>query len=111
VVAHGPFFSRDEVGPLLAAVPAEVAARWALLLAPFEVALARVSGDPDRGLSKDEDFLRGTHARFHELRHELPPCEWTFDTTQLGAAECAEVIAGSLGGIDPRPDDDRADRH
>jgi hypothetical protein len=61
-----------------------------------ETALDRVAGDPDRDLSKDEDFLRRAHDRFPTLRHEIPAPEWTFDTTAVSADECASVIANAL---------------
>ena len=47
VIAHGPFFERDEDEALLRAVPEGITPRRVLLLATYEVALARVAADPD----------------------------------------------------------------
>jgi len=53
-----------------------------MLLATYEVALNRVTGDSSRGLSKDPAFLRSTYERFLELLPDIEVCEWTFDSTK-----------------------------
>src|SRR5688500_2552658 len=64
VVAHGPFFEAGGYGTLLASQPEHVEVRHVLLRVSYETALARVSGEPTRGMSKDPEFLRRTHQRF-----------------------------------------------
>jgi hypothetical protein len=58
VIAHGPFFERQENQALLHAVPAGVEPRRALLLATYEAALERVAFDHARAVSKDPQVLR-----------------------------------------------------
>jgi len=64
VIAHGPFCSASETSALLRQVPAGIAVRRVMLLATYEVALERVTGDSSRGLSKDPKSLRTTYERF-----------------------------------------------
>jgi thymidylate kinase len=96
VVAHGPFYTPDEIAPLLAPLPHGVSPRWLLLLAPYDVALARVAGDDRRGISRDPDFLRATHRRFGQLLPRIPRCEWTFDTAITSADEIVRSVAADL---------------
>src|SRR4051812_32807299 len=63
VIAHGPFFHRDEEDAVLHAVPRDVGVHRVRLLTTYDVALQRVSTDPDRRLSKDPDLLRATYDR------------------------------------------------
>ncbi len=98
VVVHGPFATLAERAPLQAGLPAEIRVRWAVLDVSYEAALARVADDPERGLSRDPDFLLQTHERYGRLAHELPIATWRFDTTRVGVDEIATVIAGDLGG-------------
>lgn len=93
VIAHGPFAAPEEVAALVDRVPPTVIPRWALLMAPYPVALERVTGDPQRVLSRDPDFLRYTHERFRSLLPDLPACEWTFDTTAMSADDIVQVLA------------------
>jgi shikimate kinase len=81
VIAHGPFFQRQENEALLHAVPQGIEARRVHLRATYEVALERVAADPTRGLSKDPTVLRHTYDRVESLLPAMPRSEWTFDTT------------------------------
>jgi hypothetical protein len=54
----------------MAGVPLATAAIRVLLLGSIESALERVQGDPDRGLSKDTDFLRAAYDRAEEIKAE-----------------------------------------
>ena len=81
VIAHGPFYSVSETSALLRQVPAGIAVRRVMLLATYEVALKRVTGDSSRGLSKDSTFLRSTYERFLQLLPDIEICEWTFNST------------------------------
>jgi thymidylate kinase len=96
VIAHGPFYTAEERAALLAEVPQRQEQCCVMLLVPFEVAFERIKDDSDRFWSKDRDFLRRTHERFHELLSEVPQCEWNFDTTQMSADEIVSALAGSL---------------
>jgi len=80
----------------MADVPAGTPTTRVMLLAPYDVALARVDGDPLRGLSKDPAFLRSTHERFATLRPAIAPCDHTFDTSSLSAAVIADTLAADL---------------
>lgn len=80
VIAHGPVYTHQENDWLLATVPPGTTTLRVLLLATFETALRRVSGDPSRGLSRDPAFLRGTYDRFEAVRPAIARCDLTFDT-------------------------------
>ena len=74
VIAHGPFFERQEDEALLHAVPDGIEPRRVQLLASYEAALERVTGDPARGLMKDPgscDSPTTAWSRF--CRRCLPP--------------------------------------
>jgi thymidylate kinase len=85
VVAHSSFLTDESRAPLRAAVAPNLPTTSVRLLVPFEVALERVTGDPERGLSKDPDFLRATHERFGARAATLPPADRTYDTTTMTA--------------------------
>lgn len=92
VIAHGPFFHRDEDAALLHAIPDGVRLRRVLLHNTFPVALERVRADPERLISSYPEFLKATYDRVDELLPTMPPSEWTFDT----AAIDAQAIVGHL---------------
>jgi shikimate kinase len=100
VIAHGPFYTADETAALLADVSHGQTQRRVMLLAPFEVALARVALEPERKMSKDPAFLRWAHERFNELHDDIPACEWVFDTTLMPVDAIVTALADSLV---PRP--------
>jgi predicted kinase len=102
VIAHGPFFQREEDEALLHAVPSGtgstgVALRRVQLLCTYEAALARTAADADRLLSKDPVLLRRTYDRVESLLPTLPPSDWTFDTTALSASDIVDALAARLG--------------
>ena len=94
VIAHGSFFYADEEGS-----PEGVRDERALpvlLSASYELALERVRGDSDRGISKDPTFLRWTHDRFAERATTLPPFALSFDTAVAPIEEIAETVVSRL---------------
>jgi len=102
VIAHGPFFERQEDETLLHAVPNGIVPRRVLLSASYEVALARVAGDPDRDLSKRPDVLRWTYDRAASLIPEMPHSEWTFDTSVTPWQDIVDELSRALLGVPDR---------
>jgi hypothetical protein len=96
VIAHGPFYSANETSVLMRQVPVDIAVRRVMLLATYEVALNRVTGDSSRGLSKDPAFLRSTYERFLELLPDIEVCEWTFDSTKSTVDEIVTTVTQAL---------------
>jgi len=96
VIAHGPAYTDEETAALMAEVPAGTPTTRVMLLAPYAVALARVTGDPLRGVSKDPAFLRSTHERFDALRPAIAACDHTFATEHLAADVIAATLAAEL---------------
>jgi shikimate kinase len=93
VIAHGPFFESCSYDTLFASTRADSRTHHVLLKVPFDIALQRVTADPERGpsaLSKDPDFLRSTHDAFAEL--DLPPADYTFDTFKLTPTEIVDRL-------------------
>lgn len=93
VVAHGPAYTEDETAALMVDVPPDTPTTRVMLLAPYDVALGRVTDDPERGLSRDPAFLRSTHERFAALRPTIASCDHTFDTTMTTAEQIADELA------------------
>src|SRR5215471_4461006 len=87
VIAHGPFFESDEQTALLHAVPDGVTPRRVLLMATYDIALARVTTDPARIVSKQPALLRLAYDRVDSLLPTMPPSEWTFDTAVQACEE------------------------
>lgn len=98
VVAHGPAYTAVETAALMADVPPGTPTMRVLLLVPYQVALDRVTADPDPGrvLSRDPDLLRATHERFADLLPTIAPCDHTFATEHLSADEVADAIAADV---------------
>jgi shikimate kinase len=96
VIAHGPAYTDEETEALMAEVPPGTPSVRVLLLAPYDVALSRVTGDPLRGLSQDPVFLRSTHERFNDLLPSIAPCDHTFATEHLPADLIADALAADL---------------
>ncbi|GAA1834209.1 adenylyl-sulfate kinase [Microlunatus capsulatus] len=93
VIAHGPVYTPVETAAVLAHVPAGTPVRRVLLTCPLGSAHDRVTGDPERGLSRDPVFLQRTHARFWALRPEIE-ADLVVDTSTTGVdAVCARVEA------------------
>jgi predicted kinase len=98
VIAHGPFFEPDEHEALLRAVPEGITPRRVLLLATYEVALARAAANPDRVLSSRPDVLRWTYDRAEALLPSMPPSEWTFDTSSTAWEDVVDILSAALLG-------------
>lgn len=96
VIAHGPFFQRQENEAVLHAVPDGIEPRRVQLLATYEAALERVAGDPTRTWMKDPELLRLTYDRVESLLPTMPPAEWTFDTTTTSWREIVDELAAAL---------------
>lgn len=96
VVAHGPFFEAEGFDVLLRDLSEDVAVRHVLLRVSYGTALGRVAADDRRGMSKDPEFLRGTHERFAELEQTFPPADYVFDTEGMSAEQIAEAIAAAV---------------
>lgn len=96
VIAHGPFFQPDEDERLLHAVSENVTPRRVLLHATLEVALERVTADPERVLSSVPDILKATYDRVAELLPTMPQNEWTFDTTTADTQTIVDQLAEAL---------------
>ncbi len=61
VIVEGEFFCQAELDALWGALATPAELRFVTLDVSYEQALARVSGDPTRGLSRDPAFLRRLH--------------------------------------------------
>lgn len=96
VIAHGPFFEPAEDDALLHAVPMGIEPRRVQLVVTYEAALARVTLDAERAVSKDPEFLRIAFERLHSLSPNVPPSEWVFDTTQVSPSEIVDTLVGAL---------------
>jgi len=96
VIAHGPFFQRQENDALLHAVPDGVRPKRVQLLASYELALERVASDPNRQLSKDPNLLRLTYDRVESLLPTMPPSDWTFDTATFTWHDIVDRLATAL---------------
>lgn len=99
VIAHGPFFESRSYESLRAAVPGDVVHHHVLLRAPFEVALARVQSDSERGptaTSAQPEFLRAAHETFANLVGSLPHIDIDIDTSTSAAAEVADHVFALL---------------
>ena len=92
VIAHGPIFTPAETEAFEAGLPVGTRTRRILLTAPFGVALDRVSADQTRGISRDPQFLHSTYERFDRLLPDIPPCDWSFDTSTVTAAEIVTAL-------------------
>jgi hypothetical protein len=58
----------------------------------------RVRADPERVLSSYPDVLKATYDRVDELLPQMPPSDWTFNTTATDAATIINELAGSILG-------------
>jgi hypothetical protein len=97
VVAHGSLSTTDDVAELASSVPAGAHVTLVLLRVSLETALIRVRSDPERGLSRDPDFLRATHARFAErLAASEVRFDHEFDTETTDLAAIVDALARPL---------------
>jgi hypothetical protein len=96
VIAHGPFFQAEEDEALLHALPAGTELRRVLLLTTYEVALERMTADPERRLSRYPAILRGTYDRVDRLLSLMPRSDWTFSTTTTSADQIVDQLAAVL---------------
>jgi|SRR3954447_12740328 shikimate kinase len=96
VIAQGPIYTRSETDSLMGGVPSRTRVLRVLLLASMQSALQRVAGNPDRGLSKEPNFLRAAYERFRSVGSAIDSCDLTFDTNRDSAELIASRIADEL---------------
>ncbi len=96
VVAEGPG-TASELDQLMRCVPEDVGVLTVVLSTRYEVALRRALKDPDRGLSKDPEFLRRDHDRFESSRPDLA-CDLALNSADASPATLAERVIVSLDG-------------
>lgn len=89
VVAHGPFFESRSYDELFATA---TDVHHVLLRIDYDTALARVTADSDRGISKDPGFLRMTHDAFAAIEPTLPSVDLVIETAELTADGVADRI-------------------
>jgi shikimate kinase len=81
VIVDGPFYTEGETAAMMRYVPNDVGVCRVLLLAPFEIALARVADDPSRGVSKIPSVLHTKYEEFSHVRGQIAAFDWTFGTS------------------------------
>jgi hypothetical protein len=96
VVAEGPG-TASELDQLMRYVPGDVAVLTVVLSTRYEVALRRALQDPDRGLSKDPEFLRRDHDRFESSRSDLA-YDLALNSADASPATLAERVIVTLDG-------------
>ncbi len=96
VVAEGPG-TAWELDQLLRCVGGDTGVLTVVLATRYEIALRRALRDPDRGLSKDPDFLRRDHDRFESSRRDLA-CDLALDSADASPATLAERVIATLDG-------------
>ncbi|MBG6215046.1 hypothetical protein RCH23_003001 [Cryobacterium sp. CAN_C3] len=94
VVAEGPG-SEGEVSALVPEVPPRTPVMIAVLTSTFDVAFARASADPSRGISRERAFLSDEFARWAE---EMPQMEHDvlIDTGALSVEESVDLLLGGF---------------
>ena len=95
-IAHGPFFQHEERNAVVHDVPDGVTLKTVLLHSTYETAVKRVDADADRKLSKNLELLRHTYSRVEALLPELPPADWSFDTTTTASQQIVDEVADAL---------------
>ncbi len=96
VVAEGPS-TASELDQLMRYVPGDVGVLTVVLSTRYEVALRRALEDPDRGLSKNPEFLRRDHDRFESSRPDLA-CDLALNSADASPATLAERVIVTLDG-------------
>ena len=94
VIAEGPS-APAELDALMRCVPGDVEAFTVVLLTPYAIALERALQDPDRGISKDPDFLRGDHDRFEGSRPHLA-YDLALDSAEATPSTLAKSVIHTL---------------
>lgn len=95
VVAEGPS-DVEEVGQVLAAVPAEVRVVSVVLTSDVHIALERAQADPTRGISRDPDFLGRMYREWAQVRPQLAS-DVGIDTGVTSLEETIAAIRTHLG--------------
>lgn len=95
VIAVGPVYSAEEQSALFDPIPQGALVVRVIVDADVEVTWARVTADPTRGLSREEEFHHSAHARYRSLLPAVP-YDLRFDSGATGAAEIAASIAATL---------------
>lgn len=97
VIAHGPFFQRHEDAAVVRTAPTGTQIVRAELRCTYEVALSRVTADPARRhLSTNPEFLRRTYDRVGELRPQMHPADYVFDSTVVDWRDVAAALTQAV---------------
>jgi adenylylsulfate kinase-like enzyme len=98
VIAHGSLYSAEDIRRLARAVPRDTEIILVFLHVTYGTALARVTEDTSRGLSRDPDFLHGAFetlaAQFAESDIEF---DYEIDTEKYNIIQIVRMLAGVLG--------------
>lgn len=90
--------SREEFDLVREGVPAGTPLLTVVVTCDADTALERALADPSRGVSRNEDFLRGVHA---EWARQLPriPADIVLDTAEVPLAESVRRIRAVLTAL------------
>jgi len=103
VVLEGDFLAPDERAELTAALRSAPRIRYVTLEVPLADALARVTADPTRGISRDPAFLARHYEEIDPLLRDRPASDLRLDTSAVSVDEAADaVVAWSLDATTPR---------
>ena len=102
-VAEGDFLDAGERTEFVSALGTRPQLRFVTLDAPVAVALARVAGDPSRGISRDPVFLARHYEDVGPLIRSGPESDLRLDTSTVSVDEAADaVVAWSLAATTQR---------
>jgi len=96
VIVEGDFFTQEELDTLYNNIATPVEHKFVTLVVSYEVALRRVSGDSNRGMSRDPQFLKLLHSQFIKALPFLRASSSLIDADQQTPREIAELIRDTL---------------
>lgn len=91
VIAHGPIFTPAETEAFEAGLPVGTHAPDSVDGTLRRGPRSGISR-PNAGISRDPQFLHSTYERFDRLLPDIPPCDWSFDTSTVTAAEIVTAL-------------------
>lgn len=100
VIVDGPFFDERERRLLLEGVGPSVAPLWVTLDVGYPVALARVTADATRALSRDPAFLRRAYNHFVGITRDLCADDIRFDTGACTVRHVVDTLLSALSRYD-----------
>jgi adenylylsulfate kinase-like enzyme len=92
VVAEGDFLREEERAEFAGSLGSSPSYLYVTLTAPLEAALERVQLDPDRGLSRDPQFLTRHYTEVADALAARPAGELVIDTGSVTVGEAAQKI-------------------